>query len=146
MTMHDSKVLLNSFWDLPVDGQQAVARFLVGSKLGEIIIAKAHGVTEVEINYFRHGAVHKLIWDDTTKKILGGTEPVVINEVLSVLTPEARKIVVDGGHAIRHIKIKHADFDDREYLHVQYLGEDRHITGRKLEMDGRQFVKQYRSA
>ena len=146
MTMHDSKVLLNSFWDLPVDGQQAVARFLVGSKLGEIIIAKAHGVTEVEINYFRHGAVHKLIWDDTTKKILGGTEPVVINEVLSVLTPEARKIVVDGGHAIRHIKIKHADFDDREYLHVQYLGEDRHITGRKLEMDGRQFVKQYRTA
>jgi len=146
MTMHDSKVLLNSFWDLPVDGQQAVARFLVGSKLGEIIIAKAHGVTEVEINYFRHGAVHKLIWDDTTKKILGGTEPVVINEVLSVLTPEARKIVVEGGHAIRHIKIKHADFDDREYLHVQYLGEDRHITGRKLEMDGRQFVKQYRTA
>jgi predicted LPLAT superfamily acyltransferase len=146
MTMHESKVLLNSFWELSVDIQQAVARFLVGSKLGEIIVAKAHGVTEVEINYFRHGAVYKLIWDDTTKKILGGTEAIVINEVLSVLTPEARKIVVEGGHAIRHIKIKHADFDDREYLHVQYLGEDRHITGRKLEMDGRQFVKQYRTA
>ncbi|UJW75352.1 hypothetical protein [Rhizobium sp. SL42] len=146
MTMHESKVLLNSFWDLSVDVQQAVARFLVGSKLGEIIVAKAHGVTEVEINYFRHGAVYKLIWDDTTGKLLGGPKAVVINDVLSRLTPEARKIVEAGGHSISNLKIKHADFDDREYLHVQYLGEDRQITGRKLEMDGTQFVKQYRAA
>ncbi len=146
MTMHETKVLLNSFWDLSIEIQQAVARFLVGSKLGEIVVANAHGVTEVEITYFRHGAVYKLIWDDTTKKILGGTEPVVVNEVLSALTPDARRTVEAGGHSIRHIKIKHADFDDREYLHVQYLGADRHITGRKLEMDGSQFVKQYRAA
>ena len=141
MTVHDSKRLLNSFWDLPVEVQQAVARFLVGSKLGEIIAATAHGVTEIEIGYFRHGTVHKLIWDDTTKKLLGGTEPVVVNDVLSRLMPEARKIVEAGGHAIRNIKIKHADADDREYLHVQYLEEDRRITGRKLEMDGSPFIK-----
>ncbi|MBC7283028.1 hypothetical protein [Hoeflea sp.] len=72
-------------------------------------------------------------------------EAIVVNEVLSGLTPEARKIEEAGGHSIRHIKINHADFDNREYLHVQYLGEDRHITGRKLEMDGSQFVTQYRA-
>lgn len=146
MTFHESKVLLNSFWELSEDVQQAVARFLVGSKLGEIIVAKAHGVTEIEVNYFRHGTVHKLIWDDTTKKLLGGTEPVVINDVLSRLTPEARKIIEESGATIRNLKIKHADFDDHEYLHVHYLGADRHITGRKLELDGRPFVKTYKAA
>lgn len=49
-------------------------------------------------------------------------------------------------YLIRHIKIKHADFNDREYPHVQYLGEDRHITGRKLWVNGRQFLKRYRAA
>jgi hypothetical protein len=141
MTVHKYKRLVNSFWDLNEDVQQAVARFLVGSKLSEIVEAAAHGVVEIEINYFRHGTAHKLVWDDTHKKLLGGTETITINEVLKKVSPTAQAEINTSGNRIRNIKIKHADTDDREWLHVHYIDEDNNLFNKKFEMDGTSFSK-----
>lgn len=136
MTMQETKTLIDSFGALPVDVQHSIGRFLVGAKLDEIVKADAHGVTEIEVNYIRHGAIQKLIWDDTTKKLLGGTEPVVIQEVLDRLSPGARQTIQSGGSIIKNLKIKHDDRDDHEYLHVHYVSAARQLSSAKFELDG----------
>lgn len=137
----EQKTLVATFGDLPLDVQQSVARFLVGCKLGEIVDARAHGVNEIDIQYFRHGTVHRLIWDNTTHKMLGGTEPAVIQHVLQQLTPAAQQAVKAGGETLRNLKIKHGDQDDKEYLHVHYVDSARHLTSTKLAMDGSPYRK-----
>lgn len=137
----ETKTLVPSFGELPVDVQNSVARFLVGCKLGEIVDAHAHGVNEIEVQYFRHGTVHRLIWDNTTHKMLGGTEPVVMQHVLSQLLPAAQQAVKGGGETLRNLKIKHSEQDDREYLHVHYVDSCRRLTSIKLEMDGSAYRK-----
>ncbi|MBL1379498.1 hypothetical protein [Zobellella iuensis] len=139
MSAHEQKQLIASFWDLPIEAQQATARFLVGAKLGEIVEAHAHGVVEVEVEYFRHGKCHKLVWDASHGKLLGGTEQIVIDEVLTHLPASGRAAALAGGQRIRHIKVKHAKPDDREYLHVHYLSEQGAISNQKLELDGSPF-------
>ncbi len=137
MTKHESKRLIASFLDLSIDTQQGVSRFLVGAKLGEIVEAKAHGVTEIEISYFKHGLAHRLVWDDTTRKLLGATEPLVIDAVIANLSPAGQLAVREGGETIRNLKIKHKDTDDREYLHVHYVNDEGYLSQQKLELDGR---------
>lgn len=136
MTQKETKRLVPSYWELPVDAQHATARFLVGAKLGEIVEANAHGVTEIEIGYFRHGKAHQLVWDATTRKILGGSEKMVIEEVLKHLPDSGLKAVQQGGEAIHHLKIKHDDHDDHEYMHVHFVDAKGNLTGVKLELDG----------
>jgi len=136
MSVMEIKTLVSSFGDLPVDVQNNVARFLVGCKLGEIVDAHAHGVNEIEVQYFRHGTVHRLIWDRTTQKMLGGTEQSVIQHVLDRLPDATQQAVKAGGEIVRNLKIKHNPKDDREYLHVHYLDSARRLTSIKLEMDG----------
>lgn len=136
MTTFTRKMLIESFWDLPLDVQTGVARFLVGAKLGEIIESHAHGVVEFEFTYFRHGTVHKLVWDDTHKKLLGGSETVVIQDILGRLETPAREAVLAAGERIRQIKIKHDSKDDREFLHVHFAQSDRLLGNVKLEMSG----------
>jgi len=136
MTQKETKRIVPTFWDLSLEAQQAIARFLVGAKLGEIIEANAHPVTEIEVGYFRHGKAHQLVWDATTKKLLGGSEMVVIEEVLKHLPENGRKAIQQGGEAIHHLKIKHDDSDDHEYVHVHFVDGQGELTGAKLELDG----------
>lgn len=42
----ETRTLVLSFADLPLEVQDSVARFLMGRKLGEIVGARAHGVNE----------------------------------------------------------------------------------------------------
>jgi hypothetical protein len=137
MTASERKRLINSYWDLPLEVQQATARFLVGSKLGDIVERVAHGVTEYDIGYHRGGRHFNLAYDASTGKLLGGNEPVLIQEVLKVLPAAGREAVAKGGATIREIKIKHDAKDDHEYVHVEYLDRTGLITSYKLEMDGR---------
>ena len=136
MTQKETKRLVPSYWDLSLEAQQATARFLVGAKLGEIVEANAHGVTEIEVGYFRHGKAHQLVWDATTKKLLGGSEKMVIEEVLKVLPDSGRDTIRKGGEAIHHLKIKHDDHDDHEYVHVHFVDGQGGLTGVKVELDG----------
>lgn len=136
MTQKETKRLVASFWDLPLDTQQAIARFLVGAELGEIVEANAHGVTEIEVGYFRLGKAHQLVWDATTKKLLGGNEKIVIEEVMKHLPDGGKKAVQQGGEAVHHLKIKHDDRDDHEYMHVHFVDGQGSLTGAKLELDG----------
>lgn len=136
MTQMETKRLVPSYWDLSIEAQQATARYLVGSKLGEIVEANAHGVTEIEIGYFREGKAHQLVWDATTKKILGGSEQIVIDEVLKVIPESGRAAIAEGGESIHHLKIKHDDHDDHEYVHVHFVDSKGVLTGMKMELDG----------
>lgn len=136
MTQKETKRIVQSFWDLSLEAQQATARFLVGAKLGEIVEANAHQVTEIEVGYFRHGKAHQLVWDATTKKLLGGSEKVVIEEVLKHLPETGKQVIQQGGEAIHHLKIKHDDRDDHEYVHVHFVDEQGNLTSAKLELDG----------
>ncbi|WP_374369352.1 hypothetical protein [Dongia sp.] len=137
MTASERKRLIGSYWDLPVEVQQATARFLVGSKLSDIIESAAHQVVEYDIGYHRNGKFYNLVFDGTNGKMLGGNEHVVIQEVLKALPAGGRDAVNKGGASIRKLKIKHDDQDDREYIHVEYLDKTGLITNYKLEMDGR---------
>jgi hypothetical protein len=141
MTASERKRLIANYWDLPLEVQQATARFLVGSKLGDIIESVAHGVTEFDIGYHRGGRHFNMVYDATTGKLLGGNEAIVIQEVVKALPAPAREAVGKGGATIRKLKIKHDDKDDREYIHVEYLDRTGLITNYKLEMDGRLKVK-----
>ncbi|MFN3986738.1 MAG: hypothetical protein ACK4KV_14680 [Rhodocyclaceae bacterium] len=143
MTQKESKRIVKSFWDLPMDAQQATARFLVGAKLGEIVEANAHQVTEIEVGYFRHGKAHQLVWDATTKKLLGGTEKIVIDEVFGSLPEGGRKAIQERGSDIYNLKIKHDDRDDHEYLHVHFVDEHGNLSGVKMELDGSERVKKH---
>ncbi len=141
MTQKESKRLVKSFWDLPMDAQQATARFLVGAKLGEIVEANAHQVTELEIGYFRHGKAHQLVWDATTKKLLGGTEKIVIDEVFRSLPESGRRAIEARDSEIYTLKIKHDDRDDHEYLHIHFVDSQGNLSGVKIELDGTERVK-----
>jgi len=137
----ETKTLVPSFGELPLEVQNSVARFLVGCKLGEIVDAHAHGVNEIEVQYFRHGTVHRLIWDHTTHKMLGGTEQAVMLHVLGQLPAAAQQAVKASGQTLRNLKIKHCDQDDREYLHAHYVDAARRLTSTKLELDGAPYRK-----
>lgn len=136
MTQRETKRIVASFWDLPLEAQQATARFLVGAKLGEIVEANAHGVTEIEIGYFRHGKALQLVWDATTRKMLGGNEMIVIEEVLGHLPESGKAALQKDGNALHYLKIKHDDHDDHEYMHVHFVDGEGGLTGFKLELDG----------
>ena len=82
-----------------------------------------------------------MVYDATTQKLLGGNEPVVIQEVVKALPAPGREALGKGGSQIRKLKIKHDDKDDHEYIHVEYLDKTGLITNYKLEMDGRVKVK-----
>src|SRR5688572_27837163 len=107
MTASERKRLIGSYWDLPVDVQNATARFLVGSKLSDIVENIAHQVTEYDIGYHRNGRFFNLVYDGTHGKLLGGNELVVIQEVVKILPAGGREAVNKGVSTVRKIKIKH---------------------------------------
>jgi hypothetical protein len=76
------------------------------------------------------------VWDATTKKLLGGSEKMVIEEVLKVLPDSGRDAIRKGGESIHHLKIKHDDHDDHEYVHVHFVDSQGGLTGMKIELDG----------
>lgn len=131
------------FSDLPLDIQVPIARFLVDAKIFEIEEAKAHKITEIKVAYERKHKLHELIWDATNKKFLGGTEPEVLKEVLAKLPTSAQQTIQDlkGQQKIDHLKIKHSDADDHEYVHVHFINESGRKTDIKLEMDGSPIAK-----
>ncbi len=134
---------VEKFSDLPLDVQMPIARFLVNAKIFEIEEAKAHKVTEIKVAYERKHKLHELIWDATNKKFLGGSEPEVLKEVLAKLPPAAQQAIQDrkGQQRIDHLKIKHSDSDDHEYVHVHFINESGKKTDMKLEMDGSPVAK-----
>lgn len=136
MTQKETKRIVASYWDLSLETQQATARFLVGAKLGEIVEANAHGVTEIEIGYFRHGKSLQLVWDMSTKKLLGGSEKIVVDEVIANLPQSGKDALKKSGQSIYNLKIKHDDRDDHEYMHVHFIDSQNNLTGVKLELDG----------
>lgn len=129
---------VDKFSELPLEVQVPIARFLIDAKLFDIEEAIAHKVTEVKIAYERKHKLHELIWDATNKKFLGGSEPEVLKEVLAKLPPTAQQAIQDrkGQQRIDHLKIKHSDADDHEYVHVHFISESGKKTDIKLEMDG----------
>lgn len=141
MSQNESKRLIKDFFELAEDVQNAVARYLVGRKILEIVEARAHGVTEIEIQYQHKGQVMRLVWDATTNKLLAGSEPRVIDAVLRNLPESTRALLVQSELPIRDLKIKHSDNDDREYLHVHYMDESGVFSQAKLEMDGTPYQK-----
>lgn len=134
----DEVLVVQKFSDLPVEVQVPVARFLVGGKIVEIEEAKAHKVVEVKISYLRENRLHELVWDATNQKMLGGTESEVIQEVLGGIPQKALEAVENakGHNQVKRIKIKHADADDHEYVHVHFVDGSGMKTDVKLEMDG----------
>ncbi|MEX2493503.1 MAG: hypothetical protein WD425_17260 [Nitrospirales bacterium] len=131
--------VIASFTDLPREVQNAVSRFLANVDILEIEEAHAHKVTEFKVAYLRDKRLHELVWDATTNKLLGGSDPEVLKEVLAHLPQPARQAVLDrqGKDVISKLKIKHADFDDHEYIHVHFLNTDNgRKTDAKIEMNG----------
>ncbi|MCP9456670.1 MAG: hypothetical protein NNA18_11260 [Nitrospira sp.] len=74
---------------------------------------------------------------------MGGTESDVLKEVLAKLPSTAQKAIQDwkGQQKIDHLKIKHSDTDDHEYVHVHFINESGRKTDIKLEMDGSPIAK-----
>ncbi len=136
MTTHDYEKIIASYADLPDDVRAVFDPFVSGAEVLEITSGRAHGVVETGVAYLRGGKAHEIIYDETTRKILGGTEPAVIDAVLAVLPASGKARIQQAGALIRKIKIKHDDMDDREYVHVHYLGDGGFITSMKLELDG----------
>jgi hypothetical protein len=79
-----------------------------------------------------------VVWDATNKKLLGGTEPDVLKEVLAKLPPAAQQAIQErkGQQKIEKLKIKHADADDHEYIDVHFVSDSGKKTDVKLEMTG----------
>lgn len=136
MTMHDYEKIISDYADLPDAVRAVFDPFVAGAQILEITSGRAHGVVETGVSYLRDGTVNEIIYDETTRKILGGTEPAVIDAVIAALPASGKARVRQDGARIRKIKIKHDDMDDREYVHVHYLGDDGFITSLKLELDG----------
>lgn len=135
MTETNFERVVATFSDLAEGSREALAPFLNEAEILEIVTAGAHGVVETSVSYLRSGKVHEIVYDETTRKILGGNEPAVIDQVVAVLPESGRQTVRDGGR-IHKIKIKHDDADDREYVHVHYIDDSGNIVNRKLELDG----------
>jgi len=137
MSDHDYERIVPDFNHLNAAAKDALAGYVEGAQILEIVTARAHGVIETGITYLRDARVHDVVYDETTGKILGGTEESVIQQVLSVLPESGRQEVLSGNRKIRKIKIKHDDKDDREYIHVHFIDASGNITSPKLELDGR---------
>ncbi len=134
---------VDRFSDLPIEVQMPIARFLVDGKILEIEEAKAHKITEVKVTYERKHKLHELVWDATNKKLLGGTEPEVLKEVLANLPSAAQQAIQarKGDQKIDKLKIKHSDKDDHEYVHVHFINDAGSKTDLKLELDGSPVAK-----
>ncbi|MCE8040067.1 MULTISPECIES: hypothetical protein [unclassified Halomonas] len=138
MTMAEQERVVNDFGSLPEETRQALSGFVEGAQILEIVTAHAHGVVETSVNYLRDGKVYDVIYDETTRKLLGGSEPAVFDRVIEVLPESGRAAVkVEAPQRIRKIKIKHDDKDHREYVHLHTIDQNGNISSRKLELDGR---------
>lgn len=138
MTMAEQERVINDFSLLSEDTRQALGKFVEGADLLEIITAHAHGVVETSVSYLRNGKVYDVIYDETTRKLLGGSEPAVFDHVMNVLPETGRAAIqLEAPWHIRKIKIKHDDKDHREYVHLHVIDPDGNIRSRKIELDGR---------
>lgn len=131
--------VINDFNLLATDTQQVLREFIEGAQVLEIVSADAHGVTEVSTNYLRGDKVFDVIYDETTRKLLGGSDPAVFEKVIAVLPESGRQAVAEKTQSpqrIRKIKIKHDDKDHREYVHLHTIDSDGNINSFKMELDG----------
>ncbi len=136
MTIHEYEHLVEHYEELPDETRSALDPFLSGARIFEISTGRAHGVVETKINYLRDDKLHEIVYDETTRKILGGSEASVVDAVLAKLPESGRAAIRDAGERIRKIKIKHDDKDDREYVHVHYADSAGVLSAAKLECDG----------
>jgi len=138
MTMAEYEYVVKDFDSLSEDARQALAEFVDGAQIIEIVTSHAHGVVETSVSYLRDGKVYDVIYDETTRKLLGGSDPAVFDRVIAVLPESGRAAVqVLPPEKIRKIKIKHDDKDNREYVHLHTIDPEGNISNRKLELDGR---------
>lgn len=138
MTIAEQERVVNHFSDLNEDTQAILSPLVEGAQILEIVTAHAHGVVETSINYLRDGKAYDVIYDETTQKLLGGSEPKIFDQVIGVLPESGRVAVsVEAPWRIRKIKIKHDDKDHREYVHLHTIDADGNIRGQKFELDGR---------
>lgn len=139
MTKAEHERVVKDFSALPQDTQKALGKFVEGVQVLEIVTAHAHGVVETSISYLRDGKVADVIYDETTGKLLGGSEPAVFDDVIAVLPEAGRKAVAEktiSPWRIRKIKIKHDDKDDHEYVHLHLIDSEGNISSSKMELDG----------
>lgn len=127
--------IIPSYNQVSDEAREAFDPHIAGAQISQIVQAEAHGVVEIAVTYLRGTDIYEIIYDETTGKLLGGTEPAVIKKVISVLPESGQRRVHEGGETFRKLKIKHDEQDDREYVHVHYVEGDR-IISRKLELDG----------
>ncbi|KGK41655.1 hypothetical protein LH51_13280 [Nitrincola sp. A-D6] len=139
LTKTEHERVINDFNTLAKDTQQVLREFIEGAQVLEIVTAEAHGVTETSISYLRGDKVADVIYDETTGKLLGGSEPAVFEKVIAVLPESGRQAVAEKTKApakIRKIKIKHDEKDDREYVHLHTIDPEGNINSFKMELDG----------
>ena len=127
--------IIPGYEQLSAEARAAFDPHLGGAQISQIVQAKAHGVLETTVVYLRGTAIYEIIYDETTGKLLGGNEPAVIDRVIEILPESGQRHVCAGGERFHQFKIKHDEQDDREYVHVHYIGDDG-IYSRKLELDG----------
>ena len=135
MTVHEYERLVPRDEDLPEKVSVALDPNVAGTRILEVTTGRAHGVTETSVSYLRDEALHQVVYDETTGKVLGGNEPAVIEKVIAVSPESGQRRVREGGERFHQFKIKHDEQDDREYVHVHYVGDDG-IFSHKLELDG----------
>ncbi|KGK41658.1 hypothetical protein LH51_13295 [Nitrincola sp. A-D6] len=131
--------LVKDFNALSEAARDALGEFIEAVEVLEIVTAHNHGMTETSISYLRDGKVYEVLYDETTGKLLGGSEPAVFEKVIAVLPESGRQAVADRiktSQQIRKIQIKHDDKDDREYLHLHTIDPENNISDVKLELDG----------
>lgn len=128
--------IIPSYDQLSAEARAAFDPHLEGAQISQIVQAEAHGVVEMTVVYLRGTEIYEIIYDETSGKLLGGNEPAVIEKVIAILPESGQRRVREGGERFHQFKIKHDEHDDREYVHVHYMGDDG-IFSRKLELDGR---------
>ena len=127
---------ISDYQEIAGEARNAFEPHIKGAQISTIATKAAHGVVETTVTYLRGSEVHEIIYDQTTGKLLCGSEPASIDQVIAVLPDAAQRAVRESGPTISHIKVKHDDKDHREYVHVHYRADDGEIISRKLELDG----------
>ncbi|MCL7930354.1 hypothetical protein [Halomonas llamarensis] len=132
----ETERFISDYQEIAEEARNAFEPHIKGAQISTIATKAAHGVVETTVTYLRGSEVHEIIYDETTGKLLCGSEPSSIDQVIAVLPEAAQRAVHESGPTISHIKIKHDDKDDREYVHVHYRADDGEIVSRKFELDG----------
>ncbi|MEX2493501.1 MAG: hypothetical protein WD425_17250 [Nitrospirales bacterium] len=138
----ETERVISEYSQVSAEARKAFDPHVAGAQICGIVQAAAHGVVETAVTYLRDGKVHEIVYDETTAKLLGGSEPGAIEQVISVLPESGQSAVRKKGQTIYKIKIKHDERDDREYVHVNYVDDNGMLTNSKLELDGHKKGKQ----